>query len=179
MSRAEFIDYLKTNRMDPMIMGQIHPTAYVDEIVDYGVLFTVGPNATIGWFGIGVEWDKQGHIKRMAQLGGIEIGDEVIILANAVVDRAAGEKDRTRIGDRSIIGPHAHVCHNVQVGHDTLILGDAIVCGGAKIGNRCMIGANATIRNKITIGDDVVVGMGAVVTKNVPDGMTVKGNPAR
>jgi acetyltransferase-like isoleucine patch superfamily enzyme len=31
----------------------------------------------------------------------------------------------------------------------------------------------------LTIGDDAIVGAGAVVTKNVPPGVTVIGNPAR
>ena len=41
------------------------------------------------------------------------------------------------------------------------------------------IGANSTILPNITIGKGSVVGAGAVVTKNVPDGVTVVGNPAR
>jgi len=41
------------------------------------------------------------------------------------------------------------------------------------------IGANATILPGITIGEGAVVGAGAVVTKNVPPGATVVGNPAR
>ena len=35
------------------------------------------------------------------------------------------------------------------------------------------------IRQGLTIGAGAVVGMGAVVTKDVPDGVTVVGNPAR
>ncbi len=43
---------------------------------------------------------------------------------------------------------------------------------------RCSIGANATILPGITIGEDATVGAGSVVTNDVPDGMTVIGNPA-
>lgn len=41
------------------------------------------------------------------------------------------------------------------------------------------IGANATILAGVTIGEGALVGAGAVVTKDVPDGVVVAGNPAR
>lgn len=41
------------------------------------------------------------------------------------------------------------------------------------------IGAAATILPGVTIGEKAVIGAGAVVTKNVPDGETWVGNPAR
>ncbi len=44
-----------------------------------------------------------------------------------------------------------------------------------KIGNRVYIGAGAKIIGGIVVGDDVRIGANAVVTKNVPDGMTVIG----
>ena len=44
-----------------------------------------------------------------------------------------------------------------------------------QIGSRVYIGAGAKIIGNITIGDDVRIGANAVVTKNVPAGMTVVG----
>lgn len=46
------------------------------------------------------------------------------------------------------------------------------------IGRDCWIGANATILPGITIGDFSVVAAGSVVTKDVPSGVLVAGNPA-
>lgn len=48
-----------------------------------------------------------------------------------------------------------------------------------KIGNRCFIGAHALILPGINIGDECIVGSGAVVTKDVPSGSIVAGNPAK
>jgi len=48
-----------------------------------------------------------------------------------------------------------------------------------KIGGKCFIGANAIIMPGVIIGDSVIVGSGAVVTKDVPSGCVVAGNPAR
>ena len=41
------------------------------------------------------------------------------------------------------------------------------------------LGANATILPGLTIGEGAMVGAGSVVTKNIPPGVTVVGNPAR
>jgi acetyltransferase-like isoleucine patch superfamily enzyme len=47
------------------------------------------------------------------------------------------------------------------------------------IGSDCFIGANAIIMAGVRIGDHCIVGSGAVVTKDVPSGCIVGGNPAR
>jgi acetyltransferase-like isoleucine patch superfamily enzyme len=47
-----------------------------------------------------------------------------------------------------------------------------------RIGKRCFIGARAIILKGVTIGDGAVVGAGAVVTRDVPAGALVAGNPA-
>ncbi len=48
-----------------------------------------------------------------------------------------------------------------------------------RIGHRAWIGAGAILLPGITVGDDAVVGAGAVVTRDVPPGAVVAGNPAR
>ena len=47
------------------------------------------------------------------------------------------------------------------------------------IGRNVWIGGGALILPGITIGDDAIIGAGSVVTRDVPDGATVAGNPAR
>lgn len=51
--------------------------------------------------------------------------------------------------------------------------------GKVRIGNNCYIGAFSQIMPGITIEDNVLVAAGSVVTKSVPSGYVVGGNPAR
>ena len=47
------------------------------------------------------------------------------------------------------------------------------------IGRNVWIGGGAIVLPGVTVGDDAIIGAGAVVTRDVPAGMTVAGNPAR
>lgn len=47
------------------------------------------------------------------------------------------------------------------------------------IGENVWIGSQAVILPGVTIGNDAIVGAGSIVTRDVPPGMTVVGNPAR
>lgn len=47
------------------------------------------------------------------------------------------------------------------------------------IGDNVFVGANVCIIGDIVIGNNVVIGAGSVVTKNIPDNVTVVGNPIR
>lgn len=51
--------------------------------------------------------------------------------------------------------------------------------GRIKIGNYTFIGDNCLILPGVTIGNDVIVGAGTVVSKSIPDGVMVAGNPMR
>lgn len=51
--------------------------------------------------------------------------------------------------------------------------------GKIKIGNYSYIGDSCLVMGGVTIGDDVIVAAGTVVSKSVPDGVMVAGNPMR
>ena len=47
-----------------------------------------------------------------------------------------------------------------------------------RVGERCFIGARAVLLPGVTVGDGSIVAAGAVVTRDVPPGSIVAGNPA-
>jgi acetyltransferase-like isoleucine patch superfamily enzyme len=48
-----------------------------------------------------------------------------------------------------------------------------------KVGNFVFVGAGTTLMPGVEIGDNVIVGAGSVVTKSIPSGVVVAGNPAQ
>ena len=76
------------------------------------------------------------------------------------------------IHNNAILGDDCTVFHQVTIGANE----HKIEYGKApRMGNRVYIGAGAKVIGDIVIGDDVRIGANAVVTKDVPCGMTVVG----
>jgi len=84
-----------------------------------------------------------------------------------------------KIGNHCIINHAAVVDHDCVVGDYTHIAPQCSLGGGVKVGKGVLIGTGAVVLPGITIADYAVIGAGAVVTKNVAEGMTVVGNPAK
>ena len=83
------------------------------------------------------------------------------------------------IGDRTQIGPGVQILtpdHPREPGPREAGLEFA---RAIRIGRNVWIGGGALILPGVTVGDDAIVGAGAVVTRDVPAGATVAGNPAR
>ena len=86
------------------------------------------------------------------------------------------------IGDDCFFGPRVQI---YTAGHpvEPRIRGNARsgleFAKPISIGNRCWLGGCAIVLPGVNIGDNVTVGAGSVVTKDVPSGVVVAGNPAR
>jgi sugar O-acyltransferase (sialic acid O-acetyltransferase NeuD family) len=97
----------------------------------------------------------------------------VMIAANATINPLAS------IATGAICNTSCIIEHECVVGEFSHIGPGAVLCGNVKIGAGSFVGANAVIRQGITIGNSAMIGAGAVVVKDVPDGATVIGVPAR
>ena len=128
-------------------------------------------------------------------LYGCEIGDDVKIGTFVEIQKGA------IIGNRCKISSHSFICEGVTleegvfIGHSVTFTNDRYPratnltgelqteadwkCVRTLVKKGASIGSGATLLCGITIGENAMIGAGSVVTKDVPAGVTVAGNPAR
>jgi sugar O-acyltransferase (sialic acid O-acetyltransferase NeuD family) len=110
--------------------------------------------------------------------------DDVEIGAGAILSSFVSLTSNIRIGLHFHANTFCSIAHDCVIG-DFVTLGPGVRCNGnVIIEDYAYIGSAAVIRQgrgdkPLVIGRGAVVGMGAVVTKDVPAGATVVGNPAR
>ncbi|MAK55393.1 MAG: UDP-3-O-(3-hydroxymyristoyl)glucosamine N-acyltransferase [Pusillimonas sp.] len=116
-------------------------------------------------FGFAPDPSNQGGWAKIAQLGGVHIGDDVEIGANTTIDR--GALDDTVIGNGVKLDNQIMIAHNVRIGDHTAMAACVGVAGSTVIGKRCTIGGASMLSGHITLGDDVHVSGGTAITSNV------------
>jgi UDP-2-acetamido-3-amino-2,3-dideoxy-glucuronate N-acetyltransferase len=142
-----------------------------------------------------VKLGKDVRIFGFTNLYGCEIGDETKIGTFVEIQKGA------KIGKRCKISSHTFICEGVTledevfVGHGVVFTNDLYPrstncsgtlqteadwqCVSTLVKRGASIGSGATLLCGITIGEQAIVGAGSVVTKDVPPGAIVAGNPAR
>lgn len=142
-----------------------------------------------------VKLGQRVKIFSFTNLYGCEIGDDVRIGAFVEIQKG------TRVGNRCKISSHSFLCEGVTledevfIGHGVTFINDRYPratngegglqteadweCVPTTVKRRASVGSGVTILCGVTIGEGAIVGAGSVVTKDVPDGAVVAGNPAR
>lgn len=142
-----------------------------------------------------VKLGQRVKIFAFTNLYGCEIGDDVKIGTFVEIQKGA------RVGNRCKISSHTFICEGVNlenevfIGHGVTFINDRFPratngdgrlqteadwkCDSTIVKRGASIGSGATILCGVTIGERAIVGAGSVVTRDVPDGAIVAGNPAR
>ena len=102
-----------------------------------------------------------------------KIGEGTVVMAGAVINAGAV------IGKHCIINTGASVDHECVLGDYVHIAPHAALCGQVHIGEGTLMGVGSCAIPCMKIGSWTTVGAGAAVVRDVPDGVTVVGNPAR
>ncbi len=142
----------------------VHSSAVIYSGVRLGNRCIVHSGAVIGADGFGFQPSRHGW-RKVAQVGGVVIGDDVEIGANTTIDR--GAIDDTVIGNGVKIDNQVQIAHNCHVGDNTAIAGCVGIAGSSRIGARCMLGGAAMVVGHLTICDDVVVSGGTLVATSI------------
>lgn len=142
-----------------------------------------------------VKLGRDVKIHHFVNLYGCEVGDGSSIGSFVEIQKGAHVGRNCKISSHSFICEGVRVEDEVFIGHGVMFINDkyprATTEGGSLqteadwkviptvVQSRASVGSNATILCGVTIGQGSIVGAGAVVTRDVPPGITVAGNPAR
>lgn len=101
------------------------------------------------------------------------VQDGTVVMQGAIIQASAN------IGKHVIVNTGASIDHDCQIGDYAHISPGAVLSGNVQIGEGTHIGAGAVVIPNLKIGRWCKIGAGAVVIRDIPDGVTAVGNPAR
>lgn len=135
---------------------------YPDVVIGERCLIHSG--AVLGADGFGFAPSQSGW-QKIAQLGGVRIGNDVEIGAGTTIDR--GALDSTLIADGVKLDNQIQIAHNVQIGERSAIAGCTAVAGSTKIGKDCTIGGLSGIAGHLEIADGTHITAMTLVSRSI------------
>lgn len=154
----------------------INPGVVIMDDCRIGSNVIIHASTVIGSDGFGFAESETG-LKKIKQIGWVEIADDVEIGSNVSIDR--GALGPTRVGRGTKIDNLVQIAHNVDIGEHCLIVAQVGISGSTKICDQVVLAGQVGMVGHIEIGRGAKVGAQSGVSKSIPAGMTVLGTPAR
>ena len=142
----------------------IYPNTVIFKDVSVGKNCRIHPNVVLGSDGFGFAEEKD-EFKKIEQLGGLKIGNNVEIGAGSTIDR--GAISNTIINDGVKLDNQVHIAHNVSIGANSAIAACCAIAGSTKIGKNFKMGGLSGVLGHLEVCDDVTVGAHTLITKSI------------
>ena len=155
---------------------RLYPHVVVREDVRIGNRVIVHSGAVLGADGFGYAFDGQAH-RKIPQVGGLRIEDDVEIGANTAIDRATLGETIVRRGSK--IDNLVQIGHNCDVGEDVILVSQVGISGSSRVGNRAMLAGQVGVADHVTIGAGAILTAKSGVPNDVPPGEVWSGIPSR
>ncbi|MDI9635086.1 UDP-3-O-(3-hydroxymyristoyl)glucosamine N-acyltransferase [Kamptonema cortianum] len=133
----------------------IYPNVTLYQDISIGKRCIVHAGCVLGADGFGFAWDGERR-RKIPQVGGIILEDDVEIGANSTVDRATCGNTVISVGTK--LDNLIHVAHNVTIGDHCVLAAQVGIAGSSTIGNRVIMGGQSGVGDHVTVVDDVVFG---------------------
>ena len=173
---GEFVQLGKDSRIGPgciigdhSILGKnclLHANVvfYHDVVVGNHCIFHSG--SVLGADGFGFAPDA-GKWQKIAQLGGVRVGNNVEIGANTTVDR--GALGHTQIGNDVKLDDQIMIAHNVVIGDGCAMAATSGIAGSTTLGKNCTISGGVGISGHLEITDGVHITAMTLVSKSITE----------
>jgi UDP-3-O-[3-hydroxymyristoyl] glucosamine N-acyltransferase len=153
----------------------IFPNAVLYDSTQVGARCVIHAGAVLGAYGFGYKV-VDGSYMLSAQLGWVEVGDDVEIGAGTTIDR--GTYGATSIGNGTKLDNLVMIAHNCRLGRHNMICSQVGVAGSTTTGDWVVMAGQVGVRDHVHIGDKAILGARSGVSNDVPPGITVLGEPA-
>ena len=155
---------------------RIYPHVVILDGSIIGDRVTIHSGTVVGSDGFGYAQHDKG-IKKIKQVGHVEIDDDVEIGASVTIDR--GALGPTKIGRGTKIDNLVQIAHNVEIGQNCIIIAQVGISGSTKLGNGVILAGQVGLVGHLELGDGVMVGAQSGVNHSIPAGKSYFGSPAR
>lgn len=153
----------------------IFPNAVLYENTVVGCRCVIHAGAVLGAYGFGYKV-AEGRYQLSAQLGWVELGDDVEVGAGTTIDR--GTYGPTVIGAGTKLDNLVMIAHNCRLGRHNMICSQVGVAGSTSTGDWVVMAGQVGVRDHVHIGDKAVLGARSGVSCDIEAGKTVLGEPA-